>query len=204
MDAMLIGAEYRGTEDRTKDWKEVIEIVRGEFDGPISYEFTPASCKSSLAWFEDLDFLSYSYYPPAAPATTRAIDAPDYTREEMEEYLKSRQETVKWLSATYFNKPVVFSEYGVRSSHGLIIQPENFLSDTPYDGQMQADYMEASLNTFYPLPQWMGLFWWKWDETQDRPHYKNDPAGDKGFTIQGKPAEKVLKRWYKENFLDKK
>ena len=204
MDAMLIGAEYRGTESKAKEWNEVIEIVRENFSGPISYEFTPASCKVPPEWFKNLDFLSYSYYPPAAPRTGLAKDSPDYTREQMEEYLKSRQETVKWLSETFGNKPVVFSEYGVRSAHGLIMQPENFTSTSHYDGQQQADYMEASFNTFYQLPQWMGLFWWKWDETQDRPHYKDDPNGDKGFTIQGKPAEKVLVRWFKENFTDKK
>lgn len=203
MDAMLIGAEYHGTEGKVNYWKEVIKIAREEFDGPISYEFTPASCKKDLSWFKDLDFLSYSYYPPAMDFTPPAEKAPVVTLEEMQEYLTSRQETVKWLSENYFNKPVVFTEYGVRSGHGLIMQPFNFTSTTPYDGQMQADYMEASFRVFSPLPQWMGLFWWKWDETQNRPHYNDDPNGEKGFTVQGKPAEAVMKHWYTE-VLNKK
>lgn len=204
MDAMLIGAEYRGTEKCESQWREVIRLIRERFDGPISYEFTPESCNhSSLAWFEDLDFLSYSYYPPAAPRTGAAKDSPDYTREQIEQYLSSRRDTVIWLSENFGNKPVVFTEYGVRSAHGCIMCPYDFLWETYYDGQQQADFMEASFNTFWSLPQWMGLFWWKWDETQDRPHYK-DPAGDKGFTIQGKPAEKVLQRWFKEHKDDAK
>ena len=73
--------------------------------------------------------------------------------------------------------------------------PYNFMWEAPYDGQEQADYMEAVLNTFWELPCWMGLFWWKWDETQIRPHYHNEPGVNKGFTIQGKPAEQVFKRW---------
>ena len=55
--------------------------------------------------------------------------------------------------------------------------------------------MEAIFRTFTELDGWMGLLWWKWDETQDRPHYR-DPHGDRGFTIQGKPAEKVMRRWF--------
>ena len=44
--------------------------------------------------------------------------------------------------------------------------------------------------------QFAGLFWWKWDETQkNRPHFHVDPLKDRGFTIDGKPASAVLKRW---------
>lgn len=93
------------------------------------------------------------------------------------------------------NMPIAFTEYGVRSAHGCIMQPYNFQWETYYDGQEQANYMEASFRTFWELPQWMGFFWWKWDETQNRPQYKGDPNGDKGFTIQGKPAEDVMKEW---------
>ena len=76
------------------------------------------------------------------------------------------------------------------------MQPYNFLWETYYDGEEQANYMEAMFRTFHDLPGWMGLFWWKWDETQNRPHYHTDPNGEKGFTIQGKPAEAVLKKWF--------
>ena len=50
----------------------------------------------------------------------------------------------------------------------------------------------------WELPEWMGFLWWKWDETQYRPHYHTDPRGDKGFTIQGKPAEEVMRKWVKK------
>ena len=35
----------------------------------------------------------------------------------------------------------------------------------------------------------------KWDEQNHRPQFKDDPAGDKGFTIHGKPAADVFRRW---------
>lgn len=215
MDAMLIGCEYYGTEGHSKEWREIIKLVRERYNGPISYEFTFESRKAySLDWFEELDFLSYSYYPPAAapngilngdrtgtendPPETRynaPTLCPNYTREEMEEYLSSRKAKIAEISKAYFNKPIVFTEIGVRSSHGSVMLPYNFLWEAPYDGEEQANYMEAVLNTFWELPCWMGLFWWKWDETQNRPHYYNQPGVDKGFTIQGKPAAKVYEQW---------
>lgn len=205
IDAMIIGAEYFGTEGQNEYWEKVIEEVRQRFSGPITYEFTPASRKEhDLKWFKKLDFLAYSYYPPAAPANEEPLDAarndkaaqsPSYTVEQMADYLSSRKEKIASISKSFDNMPIAFTEYGTRSAHGCVMQPFNFLWDTYYDGEEQANYMEASFRTFWEVPQWMGFFWWKWDETQYRPHYHTEPGVDKGFTIQGKPAEGVMRRW---------
>ncbi len=205
MDAMIIGAEYFGTEGQNEYWEKVIEEVRQRFSGPITYEFTPASRKEhNLKWFQKLDFLAYSYYPPAAPANEQPLDAarndkaaqaPSYTADQMADYLSSRKDKISEISASFNNMPIAFTEYGTRSAHGCVMQPFNFLWDTYYDGEEQANYMEASFRTFWEVPQWMGFFWWKWDETQHRPHYHTEPGVDKGFTIQGKPAELVMRRW---------
>ncbi len=203
IDAIIIGAEYYGTEGQNAHWENVIKEVRSRFDGPITYEFTYASRRDyDLEWFKGLDFLSYSYYPPACeipgggePTAEDARNNPKQTIEGMQEFLSSRKNTVTKISDRFWNMPIVFTEYGVRSAHGCSLQPYNFMWDTPYDGQEQADYMEASFRTFWELPQWMGFFWWKWDETQIRPQYHGDPGGDRGFTIQGKPAEDVMRKW---------
>ena len=39
-------------------------------------------------------------------------------------------------------------------------------------------------------------YWWKWEEQNDRPQFRTDPRGDKRFTLQGKPAQGVMQRWY--------
>lgn len=203
-DALLIGCEYKGLEAQGKYWEEIIELVRERYDGPISYEITPtrydgdpeATPDENLYWFNKLDFLSYSFYPPAAPEVEPIKDSPHFTVEEMMDYLSVRKETVKRFSKNYGNKPVVFTEYGTRSAHGCIIRPWDAITETYYDGEEQANFMEASLKTFWDLPQWMGMFWWKWDETQNRPMHHDEEGVDKGFTIQDKPAEDVLKRWF--------
>ena len=201
MDAMIIGAEYFGTEGQEDGWRRVIEAVRSRYEGPITYEFTYASRHAyPLNWLEEMDFLAYSYYPPAAPGEPTEENArlcPDYTAGDMESYLLSRRATVEGISARFGKKPVVFTEFGIRSARGCILQPYNFQWETPYDGAAQANYLQAALRVFSPLPEWMGLFWWKWDETQYRPHYHSQPGVDKGFTLQGKPAEAVWRSWTK-------
>ena len=64
-----------------------------------------------------------------------------------------------------------------------------------YDGIEQANYMEAVISGFSAEPWWHGFFWWKWDEHNNRPQFREDPAGDKGFTIYGKPAAEVMSKW---------
>ncbi|MBR2338405.1 MAG: hypothetical protein IKA63_02940 [Clostridia bacterium] len=203
MDAMIIGAEYFGTEGQDARWRKVIEEVRKLYTGPITYEFTCNSRKKyGLKWFDELDFLSYSYYPPACPVnedyfTGKADinDNPDYTVEQLMQYLESRKARIRSISERFDHKPILFTEYGVRSSHGCIMRPFEIETKGHYDGQEQANFMEASFRTFHELPEWMGLLWWKWDETQYRPHYHADPAGNRGFTVQGKPAEEVMRKW---------
>ena len=45
------------------------------------------------------------------------------------------------------------------------------------------------IETFEGEPWWYGLYWWKWDENVPRP-FKH-----KGFTIKGKMAEEVMRKW---------
>ena len=205
IDALMIGAECRGTEGQNQYWEELIDEVRSIYSGPLTYEITYVSLKNfNLNWFNKLDFISYSYYPPAAspsPEMTNlenpeALTRPTPTVEEMKEYLFSRKAKIKRLMERFGNMPVAFTEFGIRSAHGCSMCPTNYLWDTPYDGEEQANYMQAAFETFIDIPGWMGLFWWKWDETQIRPQYHGDPKGDRGFTIQGKPAEKVMKEWF--------
>jgi len=208
-DSMMIGAELLGTEGQEDSWNRVIDVVRQRYDGPITYEFTYASRYAhKLEWFKRLDYLSYSYYPPAAApnmdpldgaCNPGAKDAPHWTVEEMVKYLEPRKKRIQSIIERFDGKPIAFTEFGVRSAHGSVMLPYNFLWETYYDGQEQANYMEAAFRTFSDLPGFMGLFWWKWDETQNRPHYHTDPSGDLGFTIQGKPAEDVMRKWFLKN-----
>ncbi|MBQ4119641.1 MAG: hypothetical protein IJD45_04550 [Clostridia bacterium] len=205
VDALMIGAELVGTEGQNEYWEELIEEVRKHYSGPITYEFTFLSRKTyDLNWLNKVDFLAYSYYPPASPPTPNmnAFETPDVlnrptpTVEEMKEYLSSRKEKIKSIVERFGNKPILFTEYGIRSARGCSMYPTNSQWNTPYDGEEQANYMEASFQTFMDVPGWMGLLWWKWDECQHRPQYHGDPNGDRGFTIQGKPAEKVMRDWF--------
>ena len=198
-EGLMLGAELLGMEGGEgieAYWRNLIAEVRKVYSGALTYEFTCASRKGyALKWFDEMDFLSYSYYPPACPRDHMEDpeNNPSYTKEEMFEYLLDRRKKMDEICTRFWNKPILFTEYGVRSVHGCIQEPYNITFRAKYDGEEQANFMAASFEVFKEVPYWMGLCWWKWDETQNRPHYHLDPAGDGGFTIQGKPAEKVFR-----------
>lgn len=201
--AQLTGCELYGLDselDRTVDqhagWRGVIQAVREVYDGPVTSCHTThtglidfeAEFSNPDHWWNELDMLQLSSYEPGA-------DRPGATVEEMVENLKPHLQRFRHLAELY-GKPISFGECGCTSSVGGAMKPSGFQPDGGYDGREQANYLEAVLETFWDEPWWNGLYWWKWDEQNNRPEFKTDPAGDKGFTLLGKPALDVMKRWY--------
>lgn len=66
--------------------------------------------------------------------------------------------------------------------------PNGYFSSAP------ASCLEAVGRVFAPEPRWPGLCRWKWEEQSDRPQFKDDPAGDKGFLLH-EPATEVFRTW---------
>ncbi len=203
-EALIAGAEYNGTTKFDDEWRKTIAHARRHYGGPITYEFMPREpSERPLRWFETLDFLALSTYPPAVdqPDEVRGDYAnwknlPPISRESMAKALAAHKPLVAGFSERFGRKPLLFSEIGTRSCRGCVNVPGNYSAESIWDGREQADYMDAVFSTFSTLPAWMGLSWWKWDETQHtRHHYSPDPMKDRGFTICGKPAEAVMRKW---------
>ena len=203
-EALIAGAEYNGTTKFDDEWRKTVAHVRKHYGGPVTYEFMPGEpAERPLKWFETLDFLALSTYPAAvdAPNEVRGDYAnwknlPPISKDSMMKALAAHKPLVAGFSERFGRKPLLFSEIGTRSCRGCVNVPGNYYTESIWDGKEQADYMDAVFSTFSTLPAWMGLSWWKWDETQHtRHHYSPDPMKDRGFTICGKPAEAVMRKW---------
>jgi hypothetical protein len=199
--AQEMGCEMYGLDselDRTvhqnQHWLEVLDAARSVYDGPVTSCHTPvvdftAELAKSDHWFYQLDMLTISFYLPAA-------QKPGASVEEMVEFLKPQVEKWGQIARTY-GKPFAFGECGCTSSAGGAMHPSSWTGgDLGYDGGEQANYLEAVLRSFWDQPWWCGLYWWKWDEQNKRANFGDDPRGDKGFTVYGKPAQGVMKKWF--------
>lgn len=188
-----IDSELCHTVHQNKYWKEVIAAARSEFRGHITVGHTPeVDFLKELAnkdhWFYELDSLGVSFYHPVANAPGASLDV-------MTKHLKPWLEHYRKVAALY-GKPFYFSETGCCSTEGATTDPCGWDHGGGYNGNEQALFLEAILNTFWNEPWWMGMYWWKWAEHNDRPWFRDDPRGDKGFSLDGKPAADVMKLWY--------
>ena len=86
-------------------------------------------------------------------------------------------------------KPVLFTEVGYATSAAAAHEPwrEN---NAAIDPEMQARCYEVVFQSFYRRPWLAGLHWWKW------PSPGRGSATDPTFSPLGKPALRVLERWY--------
>jgi hypothetical protein len=188
-----LDSELDRTVHQNEHWLDVLDGVRGVYDGPVTSCHTPhvdfaRELQNPDHWFYELDMLMSSFYLPAADRAGAGVD-------DMVAFLEPQ--VSKWRSiAETYGKPIAFGECGCTSSSGAAMHPAGWSSETGYDGLEQANYLEAVLRSFWSEPWWHGLYWWKWDEQNDRANFKGESGRDKGFTIEGKPAAGVMQRWY--------
>ena len=201
----------------TKEWLKVIDVARKTYRGHLT---TCLSCviwhkdliKDKNHWFYALDSLGTSFYHCACPVDFDNVDptqSPDdilakpfvgLSAEEMAANLERRVVPRYREFAEIYGRPVYMGEIGCCSAAGACALPGYWRNPHGYDGAEQANYLEGVIRAFRKESWWKGLLWWKWDENNDRPQYHNDPAGDKGFTIDGKPAAQVMRRWCANEF----
>lgn len=193
-EAYGLDSELDNTVDQQKYWKEVIAAARSVFKGHLTSGHTPhTDFRKELQqnpnhWFYDLDSVGTSFYHAAA-------DGPGATKEQMLAKLQPHLDYYREVAKLY-GKPFYLSECGCCSTAGATTKPYGWDNPGGYDGEEQARYLDAVLTTFWKEPWFMGLYWWKWEEQNDRPWLRDDPRGDKGFPVWNKPAAKVMKEWF--------
>ena len=77
-------------------------------------------------------------------------------------------------------------------------EPWVWRSGAPVDLELQATCYEAMFRTFWHRPWFAGTHIWKWfPEGSIQFGGRRERRRERGFTPQGKPAEKVVARWYR-------
>ena len=181
-----------------EEWKRVIREVRAVYSGALTSCHTlhtrvidfEKALSDRNHWFYDLDLLSISDY-------IRCANRPGLSAAEMAGGMEAERALLRRIAALY-QKPILLGETGCTSSEGGAMNPSGWAPGGRFDGQEQANYLEALIASFRDEPWWYGLYWWKWDEQNFRPEMHDDPSGDKGFTVSGKPAQQVMRRLYGE------
>ncbi|MEL7350574.1 MAG: hypothetical protein AAF171_17110 [Cyanobacteria bacterium P01_A01_bin.116] len=194
--AMLcVGTELQLTAiQREQDWRALIADIRQVYDGKLTYAANWYEGFENIPFWDALDFIGIQAYFPLS-TTNRP------TLEDLKEGWRSHLPSIEQV-AEQFQKPVLFTEIGYRSTDNAAIKPWEWpaagseINPTLFASNSalttQANCYEAFFQTVWPQEWLAGAYFWKWFPQVDTAPGK---VG-RGFTPQNKPAEQVLKKWY--------
>lgn len=192
-----LDSELDKTARHDAHWRRIVQAVRSEYAGHVTSSFTEgcpidAHLAKPDCWFRELDSLGLSMYHALGRPDEDLSQLPIAALAARVAHCVERDRK----RAASLGRPVYFGEIGCCATRGATSRPSYWSNPGGYDGEEQARYFEALMTAYWQEPWWMGAYWWKWDEQNDRPQFRDDPRGDKGFTVWGKPAQQAMRRWF--------
>jgi hypothetical protein len=177
-EAFAIGTELLKT-TRRPEWIQLIKKVRIAYSGTLFYVAHNVEEAEAVSFWNLLDAIGVSLYPPLGA---------DDDRDGRLATMRAVAQRLDRLAAR-FDKPIFVSEVGLRSATGAAAKPWESAEErvAPADPQLQADVL-ADWLAVLDSPAIRGVLIWRW---------LTDPAAggatDTDFTVQGKPAERILR-----------
>jgi hypothetical protein len=179
VDAFSIGSELISLEKGAGDndgWRRIVRSVRARFGGRLTYSAN-WDHYDVLEILEDLDFIGLTAY---YSLTTN----PEATVDEMVEAWKPIQASMRAFAES-IKRPMVFTEVGYASLHGINTNPWNYKMETELDLEAQRKCYEAFAKAFDKPDFLAGAYFFDW--------YDDGGPKSKSYSPRGKPAEGVMK-----------
>ncbi len=190
VEQISIGAElYSLTTNPANEayWRELISKIKTVYNGKLTYSATSNSefyDEGKLPFWDMLDYVGLSMYYPLANNNSPTVEQllVEWQKVEKNYIIPLQQKTGKLLIA---------SEIGYRSVDGAAAQPEDYSYDAPVDLKEQADLYKAFFEFWKNKNYFKGVHFWDWEIGQN-----SGGTADKGYTVQNKPAENILKYYF--------
>lgn len=188
IEALCIGTELRQTAlQRPDDWRRIIARVREVYGGELTYAANWWREYQEVTFWDDLDYIGIQAYFPLS-------DRSSPTLADLKSGWQAPFADIREIQKR-FDRPVLFTEIGYKAMPGAAIEPWEWLSrqdrsTSTLDLALQADAYRAFFETFWHQPWVAGAYFWKW-------HPKGGSPKSPDFSPQGKPAERVLAKWYR-------
>ncbi|MBR6186595.1 MAG: glycosyl hydrolase family 53 [Clostridia bacterium] len=180
-----VGCEMLGTERKEASWRDAIREVRKIYTGPLVYN-TNHGKEASVPWWDAVDLIGTSAY-------YRVASVPGDSLENMKAAWDAQKARLSEISKAHGGKKILFMEIGCRSARGCAMMPYDFSHrEFPFDEEEQARFYESCLESMWEEDWFGGFFWWDWGTNLPRMRENT------GFSIAGKKAEQVIKRWYQK------
>lgn len=182
---LMIGSELVSTEKNTAEWHKVIELARELFPGQLGYSANWDHYRPIQFW-NKLDYVGMTSYYTLARRKGASVD------DLVKAWEPIRRDIITWRKQ--IARPLILTEVGWCSQEGAATAPWNYyqnMNATTDGHEEQRRLYEAFVRAWDGTPGLSGVIWWEWTV----------PGGenDHGYTPRGKPAEQVLREWFRQS-----
>jgi hypothetical protein len=178
-----IGTELNTfVENRPVFWEKLIQKIRLIYSGKLTYAENWDTYKNVNFW-KQLDYIGIDAYFPIS-------DEKNPIKQTLLKNWKPLKKEIMAL-AKENNKPILFTEFGYQSKDYTAKEPWNYNLPKEINLEAQTIALESIFETFWEEPWFAGGFLWKWYDKENAGGLKNTD-----YTIQNKPAEKLVKERY--------
>jgi len=165
-------------------WKTiVIPPIKEAYKGPLTYA---ANWHDEYQYVKFWDMMDYVGIDAYFPLSDKKVPTLEEIKKGWEPWVKEMEDFQKTV-----NKPIIFPEVGYCSADGVTKMPWEEAVGRPLNMELQADCYRAVFELFWPKEWFYGTYWWKWGTNK-----KLGGSGNRSFTPQNKPAQKVVAEWY--------
>lgn len=189
VDILAVGSELLTMEGERARWESVVARTRGVFQGRLIYSANWDHFDHVVFW-DLLDLAGMTGY-------FELSDSPQPTLAELRETWEGAVEVID----TYIDragKPLILTEVGYPSQIGAAAHPWDYTRRKAPDVQVQYLSFRAMYEAYLEVfkrhqrdgrrPPLNGVFVWNW--------YGYGGSDDIGYTLRGKPAEAIVRRWF--------
>lgn len=182
-----VGCELDQAVGREAEWRAIVADIRAVYDGPLTYaDDTVETAPDAINWWDAVDLIGQDVYPTLTDKLHPTVA--DFLHGWRDYYLPQ----LKHL-ADRWGKTVIFTEIGYRSVRGGAQSPADWQREGPPDMTLQSRAYQAAF-TAVAQTSWIGgMYWWQWE-----PDPRSGGLRDTGYSPHDKPAEKVLRKWYRD------
>ena len=164
-------------------WDQVIDKVEEVYDGDLTYSANWTEYREVPFWGR-MDFIGIDAYFPLAEGDYSTV------ADLAKAWEKEADDIEKWLEERGLTeKGVLLTEIGYPSADKASRQPWVAISRIE-DQQEQADCFQAMFEVLMKRPWFKGYYIWQ--------YFPQDRWSPLGFTVKGKKAEEVIKKWLKK------
>ncbi len=176
-----VGSELCAMEWDYDHWSRIIKYCRRNYRGLLTYSANWDHFHN-ISFIKDLDFLGMNAYF----GLTHKLDP------TLPDLLEAWKPAKKRFEEAYteYQTPILITEIGYPSVDGANKDPWNYFSTAKLDTAEQELCYKAFVETWDPPPSYLhGVYFYNW--------WGEGGIGDRDYTPRFKPAEKILRKWYR-------